>query len=187
MSSYRLDVISASVADAVRYAGGLMFDGGRAGWRVVVVTEDATHSTALTILGTRTRLPGHPEEILGKPGRVVRTRILSGDAHSVNDGTARVGLPRVESGSQLLFGGPRVNCERAATVYPVRHELSPAARRFKAHALQAAGLDTHVEASEEFWSNDAIHPDLLVDLLLNSQTQAGEYQARSPSPTLMGG
>lgn len=186
MSSYRLDVISASVADAVRYAGGLMFDRGRAGWRVVVVTEDATHSTALTILGTRTQPPGQPEEILGNPGRVVRTRILSGDALSVHDGTACAGPPRVESGSQLLFWGPHVSCETTATVYPVRHELSPAARRFKAHALTAAGLDVHVEPSEEFWSNDAPHPDLLVDPLLNSQTHAGESEARSPSPNLMG-
>lgn len=187
MSSYRLDVISASVADAVRYAGGLMFDRGRARWRVVVVTEDATHSTALTILGTRTQPPGQLEEILGKPGRVVRTRILSGNALSVNDGTARVGLPRVESGSQLLFWGPHVNCETAATVYPVRHELSPAARMFKAHALHAAGLDTHVEPSEEFWSRDVLDPDLLVDRLLESQTYDDECEARSPSPTLMGG
>ena len=184
MSSYRLDVISASVADAVRYAGGLMFDRGRAGWRVVVVTEDTTHSSALTILGSRTRSPGQPEEILGKP---VRTRIPSHDALFVNHGPAPVGLPRVESNWQLLFWGPHVSCEAAASASPLRHELSAAAQRFKAHALHAAGLDTQVEPSEEFWSNDVLDPDLLVDLLLHPQSHAGVYQARSPSPTLVGG
>lgn len=182
MSSYRLDVISASVADAVRYAGGLMFDRGRAGWRVVLVTEDLTHSTALAILGTRAQPPGQPELILGKLGRVVRTRILSGATLSVNHHTARVELPRVESGSQHLFWGPHVNRDTAATVYPVRHELSPAARMFKAHALHAAGLDTRVAPSEEFWSKDVLDPDLLVDRLLESQTCDNEFEARSPSP-----
>jgi hypothetical protein len=187
VSSYRLDVISVSVADAVRYAGGLMFDRGRAGWRVVVVTEDLTQSTALTILGARTQPPGQPELILGKPGRMVRTRILSGATFSVNRRTARVGLPRVESGPQQLFWGPHLSCETAATVHPVRHELSPAARTFKAHALHAAGLDTHVDPSEEFWSTDALDPALPVESSLESQTYAGEFEDRPPSPTLMGG
>ncbi|MCV7154576.1 hypothetical protein [Mycolicibacterium pyrenivorans] len=42
--SYRLDVVTTSVADAISHAGGLMFDRGRAGWRVAVVTDAAPYS-----------------------------------------------------------------------------------------------------------------------------------------------
>lgn len=181
MSHYRLDVVSATIADAVRRAGGLMFDRVRAGWRVVVVTEDTAHSTALTIVGTRTQFPGEPEEIPAKAGRVVHIRVLPGDSPSVNRRTAEVRL-----GSQLLFWGPRVDCEPAEHKYPVRHELSPAARRFKRCALHAAGLDTHVEPSEEFWSNDVVDADLFADLLLDSQIRTVESVAR-PSSTLVRG
>ncbi|VEG47039.1 Uncharacterised protein [Mycolicibacterium flavescens] len=187
MSNYRLDVVSATVADAVRHAGGLMFDRVRAGWRVVVVTNDSADSTALTILGTHTQSPGEPEEIPAKSGRVVRTRIMPADSLFVDRRPAGVPLNRAEPGSQLLFWGPRVNCEPAGPVYPVRHELSPAARRFKAHALHAAGLATHVEPSEEFWSNEVVDADLLVDVWLDSRIHAVESVARSPSPDLVGG
>ncbi|GAT08964.1 hypothetical protein H7I77_19340 [Mycolicibacterium novocastrense] len=187
MSNYRLDVVSATVADAVRHAGGLMFDRVRAGWRVVVVTEDTSHSTALTILGTRTRSPGEPEEIPAKAGRVVHIRVLPGDSPSVNRRTTGVALPRAGLGSQLLFWGPRVDCEPAEPKYPVRHELSPAARRFKGCALHAAGLDTHVEPSEEFWSNDVVDADLFADLLLDSQIGTVESVARPSSASLVRG
>jgi hypothetical protein len=135
-----------------------------------VVTEDATNSTALTILGTNTQPPGQPEEILGSPGRVIRTQILSGDAVSANRPLTRVGLPGVEPSSQLLFWGPPVDCETPATVYRVRHELSPAARSFKAHALHAAGFDAHIEACEEFWANTVLDPDLMAGLLPGTQS-----------------
>ena len=49
---YQLDVVTASVAEAVRHVGGLMFDRSAAGWRVRVVTVDTAHRQALTILGT---------------------------------------------------------------------------------------------------------------------------------------
>lgn len=185
MSSYRLDVVSASVADAVLNVGGLMFDRIRAGWRVVVVTEDVTQSTALAILGTRAQSPRQPDEMPVKPGRVVRTRIMSGEALCVDRRTSGK-LPRTERGSQLLFWGSHVNRELAGTVYPVRHELSPAARRFKACALHAAGLDTHVEPSEMFSTNDALDPDLLADLMLDPQFPAVVSEAQPPSPNLVG-
>ena len=49
--SYRIDVVNQSVAEAVRHAGGLIFDRSRAGWRVRVVIDDAANSRALSILG----------------------------------------------------------------------------------------------------------------------------------------
>ncbi|MGE2726102.1 hypothetical protein [Mycolicibacterium pulveris] len=187
MSNYRLDVVGATIAEAVRHAGGLMFDRVRAGWRVAVVTEDTAHSAALTILGTRTQFPGEPGDMPAKAGRVVHTRILPGDSSSVNRYTTGVPLQRPEPGSQLLFWGPSVNCEPAQPKYPMRHELSPAARRFKGCALHAAGLDIHVEPSEEFWSYDAVDADPLADLLLDSQIRTAKLAARPPSSDLVRG
>lgn len=186
-SSYRLDVISASVADAVRYAGGLMFDRGRAGWRVVVVTQDATDSTALTILGTCTQSPGQIDEPLVRPGRVIHIRILSGDALPVNRHAAPVGTPQAPAGSRLLFWGPQASGKPTGPVHPVRHELSAAARKFKAHALHAVGLDTEVGPSEEFWASDVLDLDLLVDLLHEPQIHASKSHARLSSQNLVGG
>lgn len=55
--SYRLDVITSSLTEAVRHAGGLMFDRNRAGWRVSVITDDDTYVRALTILGAQIQSP----------------------------------------------------------------------------------------------------------------------------------
>ena len=56
--SYRLDVVSDSLAEAVAHAGGLIFDRRRAGWDVSVTTSDVTPTRALTILGARIDVPG---------------------------------------------------------------------------------------------------------------------------------
>ena len=54
---YHLDVITDDVGEAIRYAGGLMFDCCRAGWQVVVTTDDVAHTEALAILGVRAQSP----------------------------------------------------------------------------------------------------------------------------------
>lgn len=187
--SYRLDVATTSVADAVRHAGGLMFDRGRAGWRVAVVTDDATYSQALTILGTHTRSPGQLEDRPHGQGRVVRTRVLPIDElTATRQGTAEDS--GVAPWAQLLFWGERVTRESTGRLYAVRHDLSPAARTFKAHALRCAGLDTHVESSEQFWVTDALATDLFGDLLPAGQlprAHIGGTHEQSPSPELVGG
>ena len=74
---YQLDVVTGSVAEAVRYVGGLMFDRSGAGWRVRVVTEDRAHRRALTILGTVTESPEEHDDSLHNPNRVVRSLLVS--------------------------------------------------------------------------------------------------------------
>lgn len=75
--SYRIDVVTDSVPDAIRHAGGLMFDRRRAGWQVVVVTDDAVHSRALTILGARIESPGDAESRLSVAERGIRTVVAA--------------------------------------------------------------------------------------------------------------
>ena len=58
--------------------------------------------------------------------------------------------------SELLLWGPRVDCEPAGRLHPVQHELSAAARTFKAQALRSIGADARVEPAEAFWAADAL-------------------------------
>ena len=51
----RLSAIAPSAAEAVRYAGGWLFDQVMAGWDVTVVTADDGDPRPLDILGVRAR------------------------------------------------------------------------------------------------------------------------------------
>lgn len=181
--SYQLDVVTATVEDAVRYAGGLMFDRTRAGWQVVVVTDDDltdVHVTALTILGAGTQSPRHLEDTAAGPDRSVRTRVLSVDECAADRHTAAAENSEIAPSALLLFWGPRAAGEPAGLLHAVRHDLSRAARVFKTHALRCAGLDTRVESSERFWVSKALEPGLRGDLLPDEpcpHVQAGRAQA----------
>ena len=48
---YRLDVVAANAADAVRFAGGWMYDRVMAGWDVTVLVADRSDDRPLHILG----------------------------------------------------------------------------------------------------------------------------------------
>jgi hypothetical protein len=50
---YRLDVVAASVADVVRFAGGWLFDRSMAGWDVSVLIADHLDDRPLQILGAQ--------------------------------------------------------------------------------------------------------------------------------------
>lgn len=178
--SYRLEVITTSVADAVRYAGGLMFDRGRAGWRVSVITEDAAQSRALTVLGARLQLPGQLDDVLYKPDRLARTLLMPVDELTEDRHLAAVNYGD-EPCAQLLFWGADAS-ESAAARHAVRHDLSPAARSFKTHALRCAGLDTEVERSELFWVDDPLASARFGDLRM-SDVSAGGDRAPARTPT----
>ena len=51
---YRLDVVAANAADAVKFAGGWMYDRVMAGWDVTVLLADRTDERPLQILGVET-------------------------------------------------------------------------------------------------------------------------------------
>ena len=54
--------------------------------------------------------------------------------------------------------GQHVNSGSTGLLHPVRHELSAAARTFKAEALRCAALDTRVDPWEEFWAAKILDP-----------------------------
>ncbi|MGE2728625.1 hypothetical protein ACQI4F_04040 [Mycolicibacterium vaccae] len=138
--SYRIDVIADSVAEAVRYAGGLMFDRRLAGWDVIVTSDDVAHVRALTILGARLRPLGGPED-QPLPAHWGAATVVGPVAAS------RLG------GSYVLQWGQQRDDSTAGPMTPLCHDLSAAARSFKAHALRAAGLPSDVDHIEQFWGS----------------------------------
>ncbi len=137
--SYLLDVVTEDVADAIAHIGGLMFDLGRAGWHVRVLTAAPTHDRALRILGTYSVVPGLDVPVPPAPDRVVRT-----SAPPIPAGT-----PPAPHELHLHWGAP----EPAAALHPMEFRLSTAAQMFKAQALLCAGPARHVDERETFWAD----------------------------------
>ncbi|OBB55941.1 hypothetical protein A5757_02535 [Mycobacterium sp. 852013-51886_SCH5428379] len=148
---YRIDVLTDSVREAVRHAGGLMFDRRRAGWQVVVVTDDVIDTRALDILGVRVESPGDADPRLRAPDREDRPVL-----------TARGDVTAERYGRLLVWG--EVEDASTGVVHRVRHTLSPAAQRFKAQALFSRGLPTSVQGCEDFWADRTVDGGGLFDL-----------------------
>lgn len=186
---YHIDVITDSVPEAIRHAGGLMFDYGRAGWQVVVVTDDAAHPRALAILGARTQSPGRHDDRHFKSQREMRTVVSPIGELETNRVPVVMEGSRLEPQAQLVLWGQHVDIELTSALCPVRHDLSQAARTFKAQALHSTGHATRVEYCEHFWADNILDAGLFRDPMpaakgphLESDAQAG-----SRSPTAMGG
>ncbi|WP_319435983.1 hypothetical protein [Mycobacterium sp. RTGN5] len=154
--AYQLDVVTAGVAEAVRRAGGLMFDRGLAGWKVRVVTDDTAHSRALRILGARAEPPVHLGDAQLWPDRVVRTLLLPVDQFTGDPRSLLAGSMNTEPPAELLLWGRHVDGELTSLLHPVRYGISSAARRFKEEALRCADLDGPVEPWEEFWASNIL-------------------------------
>jgi hypothetical protein len=142
---YRLDVVAASAADAVRAAGGWMYDRVAAGWEVTVLVPLGWDARPLRILGVAamdldswfTRPVSQGLAVSAEAfaaDTTVQTRVLNALNH--------------RSTEVALWGEnwpPEVN--RGVT--KVQHVLSGAARVFKGCALAAAGIDCAAADSTE--------------------------------------
>jgi hypothetical protein len=95
---------------------------------VRVVTDDLSNSEVLTILGAGIGSAELLEPLMHADDRAIRVLVLS---------------------AELVTSTP-------AGLKRGRHELSSAARSFKAQALRSVGLGTRVQATEAFWVGDAI-------------------------------
>jgi hypothetical protein len=159
---YQLDVVGAHVADVVDSAGGWLFDRVMAGWDVRVAVADARDTAALDILGVQPVSlgavfgAGTTSTALAVAGAMCRSNDRVRDALASCARSARA--EAVVWGEVWPTGGGRLGTE-------VRHELSAAARVFKAQAAIAAGLGSTVAAFEVFHSYGrpvlTDYPDLL--------------------------
>jgi hypothetical protein len=154
---YQVDVVADSVAEAVRHAGGLMFDRRRMGWHVRVVTNDTADCRALTILGAHLEMPREGEAALADQDRMIRCLVLPTDMCTTNPPVVGLNHLLLQKDSEVLLWGRDVDSELAGPRHPVRHELSAAARTFKAQALRSIGTDVRVDPAEQFWAADALH------------------------------
>ncbi|OBG99615.1 MULTISPECIES: hypothetical protein [unclassified Mycobacterium] len=135
---YRLDVVASSAADVVQSAGGWLYDRVMAGWEVTVMLPHGCDTRALRILGVRAvDSDEQPDPAAARSHSLA----VSAEAFTAD---ARVREKVLEAmGDRLtevaLWGdGWPLAVDRAMN--QAQHVLSMAARRFKGHALAAAGI-----------------------------------------------
>jgi hypothetical protein len=163
---YQLDVTACDVADVVRHAGGWLYDRAMAGWDVCVVVTGECDVTPLRILGVRTERTDIPDDATA-PIRALAVA-ASAEAMATTAGLREDVLRALKRGLiEVTLWGDSGGQERSDPGRPfdngdaghegsvrgvesVEHELSAAARAFKAYALRAAGLDEPVGRVETF-------------------------------------
>jgi hypothetical protein len=135
---YRLDVVAPTVLDAVQYAGGWVYDRVMAGWDVTVLVANDDDVRPLKILGADTldlesvledwEERPHPQTVAVAAELFDRDpRVLQHVRNALNQGATEVTL-----------WGERLPAELDSSVDSAQHQLSAAARAFKAKALAAA-------------------------------------------------
>jgi hypothetical protein len=170
---YRLDVVASGVVDAVRFAGGWLFDRAMAGWDVTVLLTDlADHPDArpLQVLGARMI---DLEDALAAVESRPRPQALAAAADLFGcDPRVRQGVLRaLDHGvTEVTLWGETWPAELDESVGLVQHRLSMAARRFKAQALAAAlnarGVpDGSIGDVETFRSGLLACPSVAADLV----------------------
>jgi hypothetical protein len=167
---YRLDVVAATVLDVVTFAGGWLFDRSMAGWDVTVLVANHPDDRPLQILGARVL---DLEEVLMSVQTRPRPQALAAAADLFGcDSRVRQGvLQALDHGvTEVTLWGPRREedwpAELDESVGLVQHQLSAAARIFKAQALAAAALPFgSVDHTEVFRSGLLAWPSVAADLV----------------------
>jgi hypothetical protein len=163
---YRLDVVSPSVPEVVRFAGGWLVDRVMAGWDVTVLIDGAQDLRPLEILGVDTQdLEGALEMWADRPHPqtvAVASELFSADAR-VRQGV----LKALDQGlTEVTLWGEHWPEELEDTVGSVRHQLSAAARAFKAQALAAIDPPVAVVGdAETFRCGVMARPSVAADLI----------------------
>jgi hypothetical protein len=157
---YRLNVIAASAADVVQSAGGWLYDRVMAGWEVGVLLPHSCDTRSLRILGVQALdADWQLAAQLAPTGPTSQSLAVSAEAFAAD---ARVRDKVLKSlGNRLtevaLWGeGWPLGVDRATT--RAQHVLSAAARRFKGHALAAAGIPCDSVEPAETLLCDACSP-----------------------------
>jgi hypothetical protein len=138
----RLAAIAPTAADAVRCAGGWLFDQVLAGWDAFVLTAVEGDHQSLRILGVQ----GHTLDsalAYRADGSCLSAIALPAAMFESDERVRRMVLAAVESGLpelRLWGDGDGMPAELAGHADPVSHRLSVAARAFKAQALAAAAI-----------------------------------------------
>ncbi len=165
---YRLDIVSPNVRDAVRFAGGWLYDRSMAGWDVTVLLDsEGEDERPLEILGA-TVLPLQPvlESWADRPHPqtvAVAADLIEGDERV----RAHVRIALDHGMTEVTLWGERCPADLDNDVDAVCHELSAAARAFKAQALAAVNdNEAHfVGRTETFRCGMMTCPSVAADLI----------------------
>ena len=135
---YRLDIFAPNVLDAVKSAGGWLFDCAMAGWDVTVMVQDHGDPRPLQILGADVVDLGPAmsswEQRLHPHSMAVAADLFDRDAR-----VKQTVLHALEHGmTDVTLWGERWPAGLGGSVDEMRHELSSAASAFKSQALAAA-------------------------------------------------
>ncbi|WP_242656902.1 hypothetical protein [Mycobacterium lehmannii] len=143
---HHLTVLAADLADVIGSAGGWLFDRARAGWDVDVWIADCADERPLTILGANA-VDDTREAVLRD---VPRNGALAVSAALLRDDPrVRAGVFELaRRGVEVTAWGDDRSGDFGDRIDTIEHQLSVAARAFKAHALTAAGLTHSVGATE---------------------------------------
>ena len=162
---YRLDVVAANAADAVRFTGGWMYDRVMAGSDVSVLLADRTDERPLHILGVAT-LDLESALALWEERPHPQTVAVAADLFASDDRVRRGVLGALEQGlTEVTLWGDSLPAELHDSVGPVAHRLSAAARAFKSQALTAAADGGSVTGTETFRSGVMATPPVAADLI----------------------
>jgi hypothetical protein len=164
---YRLDVVARDVPDVVHFAGGWLVDRVMAGWDVTVLISGADDLRPLEILGVRIHdLETALQDWSDRPHP--QTVAVGADLFASDERVRRGVLGALASGrTEVTLWGEHWPEELDATVGSVHHELSAAARAFKAQALAATATPQSgsVADTETFRCGLAALPSVAADLI----------------------
>jgi hypothetical protein len=135
---YRLDVVTPTVLDAVKFAGGWIYDRVMAGWDVTVLIGTDEDVRPLEILGARVcDLETVLESWEERPHP--QTVAVAADLFDSDSRVHQHVLNALEQGAtEVTLWGERLLAELDDSVDSAQHHLSAAARAFKTQALAAA-------------------------------------------------
>src|SRR5271156_2325468 len=148
---HRLTVLAADAIDAVTSAGGLIFDRSSSGGKVDVYLAEPGDERPLRVLGVSSHglLPG----AFPGPTECPDALVVAGSLYKANKNVRHffTAASRNHLTEVAIWGG-KWPAALASGVGRVEHHLSIAARAFKAHSMNAAGVQPLVEATESFHS-----------------------------------
>jgi hypothetical protein len=125
------------MADAVRSAGGWLFDQVMIGWDAMVLTPDHACAGAALILGARA-CPLETVLACPAPGAGLEGVALHAGLYDRDPRVRKVVLDVLRKGrAEVRFWGHHRSAELQDAALPVRYQLSTAARAFKAQAIAA--------------------------------------------------
>ena len=149
------------MVEAVRFAGGWLFDQVMAGWDVTVLTAGEADARPAQILGARV---ADLEMVLARrvrgsclQGIAVRADLYGSDAR-----VRRMVDEARESLAEVRLWGQEWPAELDGAADPVRYQLSVAARAFKAQALAAAAIAADPAQNTEEFRSTARRPTLVL-------------------------